>query len=103
MSPLASILYRGRGVTAISCAIAIARARASFAFLLSERSAEYSRWASVTRADFLATASAGRTLAPRSPATASAEMRKPCRFITILGILTDNLIRRPRNSEASHV
>src|SRR6266540_2593008 len=42
ISPLASTLYRGRTVSAISRAIATARARASVAFRLSDRSAEYS-------------------------------------------------------------
>src|SRR5262249_50034721 len=41
-SPLASTLYRGRTVSAISRAVAIEWARASFAFRVSERSTEYS-------------------------------------------------------------
>src|SRR6476660_7659047 len=42
ISPLASTLYRGRAVSAISRAIATARARASVVFRVSDRWAEYS-------------------------------------------------------------
>src|ERR1700674_5407195 len=78
-SPLASTLYRGRTVSAISRAIATARALASFARRVRERSAEYkTRFAAVGEAtvdvvpfltDPLTAASAGVTpvlMRPRS-------------------------------------
>jgi hypothetical protein len=78
-----------------SRAIATARARASFALRLRDRSAEYNGRAWVLRVDFFfalfaAAASAGALVAQMTLAKASAPIQKPVRLVTIVGILADN-------------
>jgi hypothetical protein len=77
-----------------SRAIATARARASFAFRLRDRSAEYNGRAWVARVDFFfaAAASAGALVAQMRLARASAPIQKFVRLVTVPGILADNLM-----------
>src|SRR5580704_3114706 len=87
-SPLASTLYRGRTVLAISRAIATARALASFARRVRERSAEYKarfavlREATVDVVDGLTAAFAGITPVLMRPRSARGPTQKYGLLIT---------------------
>jgi hypothetical protein len=77
-----------------SRAIATARARASVALRVSDRSAEYNGRVRVVRVDFFfaAAASAGALVAQMTLATASAPIQKPVRLVKMVDILADNLM-----------